>query len=161
MKKIVIGTAFLLASMTFAQTSKEKKINEFIHLTAVDKLGKQSVDKMVDLYKQHFVDLPEEFWEEFKKEVNEDELTKMYIPIYDKYYSESDLDALIKFYKSPTGKKMVAVMPEVMNESMERGRIWGEGISRKVIAKIEKAESEKRVQRKAELENAPVMTVSE
>lgn len=161
MKKIVFGTAFLLASMTFAQTSKEKKINEFIKLTAVDKLGKQSIDKMVELYKRQFSDLTEGFWEEFKKEANENELAKMYIPIYDKYYSESDLDALIKFYKSPTGKKMVAVMPEVMNESMEKGRVWGEGISRKVMAKIEKVKAEKSAQRKKELKNAPVMTVSE
>lgn len=161
MKKIVFATAFLLASMTFAQTSKEKKINEFIQLTAVDKLGKQSIDKMVDIYKKQFGDLPEEFWEEFKKEANEDELAKMYIPIYDKYYSEADLDALIKFYKSPTGKKMVAVMPEVMNESMEKGRIWGEEISRKVMMKIEKAKAEKSAQRKEELQNASVMTVSE
>lgn len=161
MKKILFGTAFLLASMMFAQTSKEKKINEFIQLTEIDKLGKQSIDKMIDIYKKQFSDLPEEFWIEFKKEANEDELTRMYIPIYDKYYSESDLDALIKFYKTPTGKKMIAVMPDLMKESMEKGRIWGEVISKKVMAKMEKAIAEKSAQRKAELENAPVVTVSE
>lgn len=56
---------------------------------------------------------------------------------------------------------MIAVMPDLMKESMEKGRIWGEGISKKVMAKMEKAIAEKSAQRKAELENAPVVTVSE
>lgn len=41
-------------------------------------------------------------------------------PIVDKYYTEDDLKNLIAFYKSPTGKKVLQVMPQMMTDIMVR-----------------------------------------
>ncbi len=44
----------------------------------------------------------------------------VYYPLYDKYFTEADLQAMIDFYKSPTGKKTISVMPQLIVESMQR-----------------------------------------
>jgi len=42
------------------------------------------------------------------------------IPLYDKYFSESELRDLAAFYKSATGKKVIEAMPNLVTESMTR-----------------------------------------
>jgi hypothetical protein len=41
-------------------------------------------------------------------------------PIYDKYFTEIELSEIIGFYKSATGKKAIALMPQIINDSMCR-----------------------------------------
>ena len=41
-------------------------------------------------------------------------------PIYDKYFTEIELSEIIGFYKSATGKKAIALMPQIINDSMRR-----------------------------------------
>jgi hypothetical protein len=42
------------------------------------------------------------------------------IPLYDKYFSESELRDLLAFHKSSTGKKVIEVMPQLLTESITR-----------------------------------------
>jgi hypothetical protein len=42
------------------------------------------------------------------------------MPLYEKYFSETELKDLIAFYKTQTGKKTLTVMPQLMGESMQR-----------------------------------------
>ena len=48
-----------------------------------------------------------------KRLLNED-----MVVLYDKYFTESEISDLATFYKSPAGKKMVAVSPELNKEMM-------------------------------------------
>jgi uncharacterized protein len=41
-------------------------------------------------------------------------------PIYDKYFTESELRDIVGFYKSSTGKKAIAVLPQIVGDSMKR-----------------------------------------
>ena len=40
--------------------------------------------------------------------------------VYDKYFTENELRDMIVFYRSPTGKKSIEVMPQLFAESMRR-----------------------------------------
>ncbi len=42
----------------------------------------------------------------------------VYYPIYSKYFHASDIEAIIKFYESPIGKKFVSMSPILMQESV-------------------------------------------
>jgi hypothetical protein len=42
------------------------------------------------------------------------------VPLYDKYFTETELRDLVAFHKSPTGKKVIEVMPNLVAESMTR-----------------------------------------
>ena len=41
------------------------------------------------------------------------------IPIYQKYLSQADVDAMIVFYSSPTGKKLMQQLPQITQEAMQ------------------------------------------
>ncbi len=45
---------------------------------------------------------------------------QVYYPLYDKYFSKEDLQVLIDFYQSPTGQKTIEVMPQLLQESIQR-----------------------------------------
>jgi len=48
------------------------------------------------------------------------EIEQIQSAIFAKYYTEAELKDLITFYQSPTGKKVIAIMPQVMRESMQQ-----------------------------------------
>ncbi len=41
-------------------------------------------------------------------------------PVYDKYFTESELRDITSFYKSATGKKAIAILPQIVTDSMSR-----------------------------------------
>ncbi|HKX31208.1 MAG TPA: DUF2059 domain-containing protein [Blastocatellia bacterium] len=47
-------------------------------------------------------------------------LEELTFSIYGKYFTESEIKDLIVFYKSPTGKKMTTIMPQILAESMQQ-----------------------------------------
>ena len=56
--------------------------------------------------------------EDLEHHLSADELIKRLIPIYEKYYSEAELDELIHFYSSATGAKLIKLSPLIMDETM-------------------------------------------
>jgi uncharacterized protein len=57
--------------------------------------------------------------EESLKAVPVDALLDDMVPIYQKHLTQSDVDAMIVFYSSPTGKKLMQEMPEITQEAMQ------------------------------------------
>ncbi|MGA2845541.1 MAG: DUF2059 domain-containing protein [Candidatus Acidiferrales bacterium] len=66
------------------------------------------------------------------KEMPVDELIDVMIPVYQKHFTKGDIDALVAFYSSPTGEKMVKEMPAIMSESLQAAT----GILQKMQAKM-------------------------
>jgi len=53
------------------------------------------------------------------KNIPWDDMMKATVPVYQKHLTKGDIDALVAFYASPTGQKMLHEMPALMAESME------------------------------------------
>jgi N-glycosylase/DNA lyase len=138
MKKLTIAIILNgIALLGFSQDSaKIASIRELLEVTGSGKLGVQAVQNMIASYRQNLPSVPEEFWNEFMKEVNTEVLTTMVIPIYDKYYSLEELNAIIAFYKTPIGKKVIATLPQIMQESMQAGQSWGKEVGEKAFNKL-------------------------
>jgi hypothetical protein len=51
-----------------------------------------------------------------------DEMIDATVPIYQKHLTKSDLDAIIGFYSSPVGQKLLKEQPAMMAEGMEAGQ---------------------------------------
>jgi uncharacterized protein len=61
-----------------------------------------------------------------------DEFIDAVVPIYQKHLSKADQEAILAFYSSPAGQKVLKEMPAIMAESMDAG---GE-IGRKKMAAV-------------------------
>ena len=137
MKKIVFTVIFLaLFTLSQGQTSKEVQIRKLLELSGSGKIGAQVGQNMIGLFKKKHAEVPEEFWTEVLNEFNSDAIIDMVIPIYDKYYTESEINELIVFYNSEIGKKMIATMPSVVQESMQAGQVWGKELAFKIVEKL-------------------------
>ena len=107
-----------------------------MELTGSGNLGVQVTSNLFDMYKKNYTQVDPAFWNEMQKEVSADGLINLVVPIYDKHFSEQEIDALITFYSSPAGKKIIQTMPVVMQESMAAGQQWGKELSEKVMERM-------------------------
>ena len=57
--------------------------------------------------------------EESMKDFPVNDMLNDMIPVYQKYLTRTDVDAMIAFYFSPTGKKLMQDMPQMMQESLQ------------------------------------------
>jgi hypothetical protein len=69
-------------------------------------------------------------------EPKRDELLNEVARIYAERFSEQELKALIAFYKSPLGRKMVMDEPTIIDESMRRAQTWGDALSSEVMERF-------------------------
>lgn len=45
---------------------------------------------------------------------------QLFYPLYDKFFSEDELKQIVAFYKSPAGQKTIEVVPQLLQESMQK-----------------------------------------
>jgi len=57
--------------------------------------------------------------QETMKDMPMDAMLDDMIPIYQRHFSKTDIDAMSTFYASPTGQKMMREMPALTSESMQ------------------------------------------
>jgi hypothetical protein len=58
-----------------------------------------------------------EFLERLHEEFDPDELIRLVVPIYEKYYSHQEVLEMIKYHESPLGRKTVAMAPLIQQET--------------------------------------------
>lgn len=135
----ILITLLCLSNLSFAQNSqKEEKVRKFLAVSGSAEMSKTVMNQMINIFQSSYSQVQPAFWEEFKKETGTDDLLNLIIPIYVKYYTESDLDELIKFYESPVGRKTVENLPKITEESMIIGQQWGMQVSEKIMKKLKK-----------------------
>ncbi|WP_223606747.1 DUF2059 domain-containing protein [Chryseobacterium sp. OSA05B] len=137
MKKLITIVSLFSGTFAFSQAS-EAKVRELIKVMGADKMAISGMQHQVQEIKKSSPDISDEFFNEFMAEVTTERITELYIPIYSKYYSESEVDDLIRFYKSPVGQKTISVLPAIMKESIEAGQKMGREIGLKVKEKLDK-----------------------
>jgi len=115
----------------------EKDIRQLLAVTGAAAMGEQVMDQMIGSMKPMAPQLPDTFWTQLRVEVTGDSLIELVVPIYAKHLSPDDVKALITFYESPAGKKLIAVQPAITAESMEVGQAWGQEVAMKVVTKMQ------------------------
>ena len=63
-----------------------------------------------------------------RRRAEEDHLIDRLIPIYSKFLTKDDVRELTEFYRSPVGRKLVSLSPQITAESAAIGRTWATSI---------------------------------
>lgn len=66
------------------------------------------------------------------------ELFKMVAPLYDKYYTHSEIRQLIEFFDSPIGRKYSAVLQPMMQDMIPVAQKWGDKFGPVAAMEVEK-----------------------
>ena len=74
--------------------------------------------------------IPPVFWDRLldAARARRGELLEALVPIYARAYDLPELDALLAFYKSPVGQRVIELQPMLLQESTQAGQLWGETI---------------------------------
>ncbi|VAX35961.1 hypothetical protein MNBD_UNCLBAC01-1152 [hydrothermal vent metagenome] len=94
------------------EEEKVRLIVEFIEVSGVHQNMQASIQQIID-------NAPEERRWDLEELFDINMLVQNLIPIYDAYYTEEDLKALVAFYTSPVGQKFFEVTPKIMAEAMQ------------------------------------------
>jgi uncharacterized protein len=112
---------------------KAADIRRLLELTGSAALGKQVAAQMLVSLRKMAPEVPAEFWQEFERELRFDEVIELVVPIYDRHLSRDDVRELIRFYESPTGRKLISVMPVVLRDCMAVGQEWGRQVAERAL----------------------------
>lgn len=58
------------------------------------------------------------------------------IPIYGRYYTLSDIQAMIAYHKSPLGQKILRVTPLLTRDSIQAGEQWGRDLGPVIAQRV-------------------------
>lgn len=141
MKRFIVLAAITIFTLpAFTQTTRTATANEhakeLLKVMNSSRLSQQMLDMMIASYKENLPQVPTEFWNEFQKEVNVDELMDMIAPLYAKHFTDEELVQLIAFYKTPLGRKLSDKTGLISQESYSIGEEWGRKIGEKAAAKL-------------------------
>jgi hypothetical protein len=92
----------------------------------VDAMSKPMHQMVHDQFEKDRDKLPPDFevrmnrmMEDMFKGMPFDEMLQAMVPVYQKHFTKGELEALVAFYSSPTGQKVLREMPAILAESMQ------------------------------------------
>jgi uncharacterized protein len=146
MKSIIIGIlAIAIQVSAYAESSKRESVEELLRITNVDSM----IDNMYSQMDQMFVGMgqqmgiktsEQDIFDNYMKKVTASmkemmSWEKMKAPMTDIYltsYTEKEIQDMLDFYRSETGRSLIKKMPQVMSESMMLSQEMMKGFMPKV-----------------------------
>ncbi|HWP83987.1 MAG TPA: DUF2059 domain-containing protein [Terriglobia bacterium] len=94
----------------------------------IDQMSQQARTVGREQVRSRYPNFPEEtlakleaLQEQMYKEMPIDGMLEDIVPVYQRHFSKADVNAMIAFYSTPTGKKLLQAMPSLASESMQAG----------------------------------------
>ena len=125
---------------------KEAQIRELMEVTGAKDLGQQLLKAGLEQFRssveetqpnnpraKQFMDA---FTARFQKHFDPKSLNDQLIPIYDKYLTADDLRALLDYYRSPLGQRMLKALPELSRESQATGFALGQKAAQETMEEL-------------------------
>jgi hypothetical protein len=135
---VIMVFGLMFAACCFAQESDQTPASradvmtyfETIHShDMMDKLMNGMLKPMHEMIHDEYLrnqsKLPTDFEERMAKQMDDmykkmpwDQIIDAMIPAYQKHFTKGDINAMLAFYSSPTGQKLLRDMPAIVSESM-------------------------------------------
>jgi len=142
MKRIFLAALLCLLTgfLSFAQQTAsdapatKEDIQKYLNVMHSKEMMTKMVDAMTkpmhqmvhEQYLKNKEKLPPDFEDHMNKMMDDmmksfpwDEILDAMVPVYQKHFSKGDVDALLAFYNSPTGQKLVRELPAITAEAMQ------------------------------------------
>ena len=138
---IILAMMLLLPLGASAQTdgTYKKVFAEFLEVSGNNATVKVTMDQMIPMLRQSLASAPKEYVDRFVDKFTTTFNTKyadIMLPIYQKYLTLEDLQAINTFYKTDLGKKMAKNMPLITGEASKKGQEIGQQIVLQVMQEL-------------------------
>lgn len=122
-KKRLIDEMLVQAGQSAKNVGQQMSTMFTSQMISAIKQAKPDVDAKV------FDIVQDEITKTINMEINKGTFFEMLYPIYDQYFTQEDLKAIIAFNNTPAGKKAIKVMPLITRDSMVAGQKWGASLN--------------------------------
>lgn len=110
-----------------------EQIHQYYALTHAVEMAHKVMDQTVLAMQSTSPDyLPKDFWEDMRQSLAAVDLEAAFVPAYQKYFSQEDMQSVIDFYKSPAGRRMLAAQPLISSYAQEQLHTIGVKIGQEV-----------------------------
>jgi hypothetical protein len=140
MRNNLIFAFLTLFAFQLNAQSLDEKIENLLELDGTISNIETLITQTIEYQKQSNSGISDNYWESLEKKVREkslDELKSIVTPIYSKNYTETEIDNLITFFNSKTGKLITEKQPIILEELNLPLMQWSQNLGSYVIEEIE------------------------
>jgi uncharacterized protein len=123
--------------------AKREDTAKLISAMGTEETLKRLLPQMLDQMRQALPNVPENYWRSFQTNFNFGELEGIYIPIYEKYFTDDEIKEMTRYYESPLGKKFVSTMPKATEEAMAEVSVWSKELADRIRKQVESQQTAK------------------
>lgn len=109
------------------------QVYEILRLTGTDPMRRQMVDEMLPSLKQMMPYMPDDVVADFRHSLTTADFQGAMVHSFQQHLSREDAATIIAFYKSPVGQRMIATMPQILNDGQQAGTELGQHLMLQVI----------------------------
>lgn len=110
-----------------------EQIREYYALTHSIQTAHKVMDQMVVAMQTTAPEyLPQDFWDDMRKSIAAVDLEGAFIPAYQKYFSQEDMQSVLDFYKSSAGQHLLQAQPLISSYAQQELRQIGAKIGQEV-----------------------------
>ena len=111
---IALCLTFILSatSVSAQDAAYREALSKMLEASGAMTTVKSMVPQMIGMMKHTYSNVPDEFWKNFEEQLSEKANTQfldIYVSIYHRYLTISDLKKITAFYESPVGKKLAVI----------------------------------------------------
>lgn len=117
----------------------DEQVRQLMEASGVDRMLGQMNTQMEAMMQQQIPCVPASYWQNFIDAKGVRELTDRMVPIYQRHFSAADIQGLLRFYRSPLGRKVITEMPATRAEGMQLGQEWGRQRAQAMLADLQKS----------------------
>lgn len=130
------GTASAPTDQAPAHPITLDQVHEMLDLTGAMNMSRQMLQGLMPLLQQSMPPyMPADVLDDIQKSLMEADLESGIVHAYQAHLSTEDGTAIIAFYKTSAGHRLLAAMPQIMKESQQAGGQLGQQIVGQVLEK--------------------------
>ena len=136
MKFATLILCCIFATSLSAQT-KTDKIKQIVYATDFEAVGNVILQSYISAFNLNN-DIPPAAADSIQAWVmnGQDAIKDSIVIIYDKLFTEADIDFILTFYNSKVGRKLVEMTPKITEMSARAGRNWGQANREQLVNAI-------------------------
>jgi len=136
----LIALALVPCATALAQTddtdSLEADVRRMMETSGAAATTTQIMTQVVSQFRESLPQVPAEFWDRFLERVDGSDVVEMMVPIYARHFTRAEIQDILAFYETPTGQKLIATMPTVMQEVLATSQQWGRDLAEQLMEEL-------------------------
>tara|TARA_R110002073_G_scaffold106129_2_gene239722 strand:- start:13 stop:1185 length:1173 start_codon:yes stop_codon:yes gene_type:complete len=140
MKKTIFIILITFFSIQINAQTIDGKIEKLLELDGTINNIEKIITQTIEYQKQNNLEISDNYWKALEKKVSKKSLAELKLivaPIYSKNYTETEIDNLITFFSSKTGKLITEKQPIILEELNLPLMQWSQNLGSYVIEEIE------------------------